>query len=71
MSEKVILEFLAIIAGLVWLLKLSLTQWNFKKNHLSEISERLARIEERLKSAENDIKCLYDRFNNYINGKSK
>lgn len=85
--ERIILEFLVIIASLVSAIvdmaKKNTRQFNrFKNNHLTELQteltkqytdlkadfgEKFGRLDERMKSAESDIKYLYNRVNEHIN----
>lgn len=52
----------AAIAILGWLIKISWSQWSLKRNHLSELLERMARLEEQMKAAQEDIRSLFDKM---------
>ena len=60
-----------IVALFGWLLKMSYDQRRFRSNCLTEIKIKLSRLEEQVKDAKSDIKSLFDRLNNHINGSTK
>lgn len=65
-------ELWGIMAAIaIWLIKISWSQHQFRKNHLAEMAELIARLDERMKNVEEDVKTLFKRLNQHINGSVK
>lgn len=57
------------IGLIIWVIKLTWSQSQFKKNHIQSMNERLVRVETQMNDVRDDIKSLFKRVNEHINGK--
>jgi len=64
MTEVILIS---VIGGLIlWLLKLTLVQSNFRKNHLADLSDTMGRLDERLKNVEKDVEKIWKKLDELI-----